>query len=157
MLHLWYLQRQWGRWALPAHFNVLRQQVCVTVVVRASARGTWLTISITAHQGRYYTVPQYCITNQLTMIRSLCPGATNIQCCTSSSPASCGPPSVNAATVALIKEFEGFVKSPAPDPIGLPTVGYGHLCKTKGCSEVPYPFPLSEAQAAALLQSDLKV
>lgn len=99
----------------------------------------------------------FCITNQLTMLQSLCPGAANIQCCTSTSGSNCGPPEVNAATVALIKEFEGFVKSPAPDPIGLPTVGYGHLCKTKGCSEVPYPFPLSEAQAAALLQTDLKV
>lgn len=88
---------------------------------------------------------------------SLCPGAANVQCCTSSGGGNCGPPNVNAATVALIKEFEGFVKSPAPDPIGLPTVGYGHLCKTKGCSEVPYTFPLTEAQAAALLQTDLKV
>lgn len=92
------------------------------------------------------------------MLHSLCPGAANIQCCTSSSPGgSCGPPDVNAATVALIKEFEGFVRSPAPDPIGLPTVGYGHLCKTAGCAEVPYSFPLSETQAAALLQTDLKV
>ena len=91
------------------------------------------------------------------MLQSLCPGATNIQCCTSSSGGTCGPPDVNAATVALIKEFEGFVKSPAPDPIGLPTVGYGHLCKKTGCSEVPYPFPLTEAQAVALLQTDLKV
>ncbi|KAJ9635932.1 hypothetical protein H2199_008286 [Coniosporium tulheliwenetii] len=65
-------------------------------------------------------------------------------------------PDVNAATVALIKEFEGFVRSPAPDPIGLPTVGFGHLCKTAGCAEVPYKFPLTEAQAAALLQTDLK-
>jgi hypothetical protein len=69
----------------------------------------------------------------------------------------CTGPSVNAATVALIKEFEGFVASPAPDPIGLPTVGYGHLCKTKGCGEVPYGFPLSQASASQLLSDDLKV
>lgn len=69
----------------------------------------------------------------------------------------CTGPSVNVATVALIKEFEGFVESPAPDPIGLPTVGYGHLCQTKGCSEVPYSFPLSKATASQLLASDLKV
>jgi hypothetical protein len=69
----------------------------------------------------------------------------------------CIGPDVNAATIALIKEFEGFVKEPAPDPIGLPTVGYGHLCKTKGCGEVPYSFPLTEATATKLLHDDLKV
>ncbi|KAJ1931701.1 hypothetical protein FBU59_006624, partial [Linderina macrospora] len=63
--------------------------------------------------------------------------------------------SVNAASLNLIKEFEGFVKSPAPDPIGLPTVGYGHLCQTKGCKEVKYKFPLTKATAEALLKSDI--
>lgn len=69
----------------------------------------------------------------------------------------CTGPNVNAATVSLIKEFEGFVPSPAPDPIGLPTVGYGHLCTTSGCSEVPYSFPLTTTTASQLLQRDLKV
>ncbi|KAF8248969.1 lysozyme-like protein [Wilcoxina mikolae CBS 423.85] len=68
----------------------------------------------------------------------------------------CGPPNINAATIDLIKSFEGFVASPSPDPVGLPTVGYGHLCKTKGCSEVPYPFPLTHATAAMLLQDDAR-
>ncbi|KAJ3560552.1 hypothetical protein NP233_g10762 [Leucocoprinus birnbaumii] len=68
-------------------------------------------------------------------------------------PAVC-PPGVNGATISLIKEFEGFVARPAPDPIGLPTVGYGHLCKTKGCSEVK--LPLTEATATTLLINDLK-
>ncbi|KAF2003555.1 glycoside hydrolase family 24 protein [Amniculicola lignicola CBS 123094] len=68
----------------------------------------------------------------------------------------CVGPNVNAATIALIKEFEGFVPSPAPDPIGLPTVGYGHLCQTSGCGEVPYSFPLSTSTASQLLLSDLK-
>lgn len=95
---------------------------------------------------------------------NLCPGPANIQCCTPKGSAkpppkggSCAPPAINAATVSLIKEFEGFVKSPAPDPIGLPTVGYGHLCKTKGCGEVAFPFPLTESTAARLLQQDVKV
>lgn len=72
-------------------------------------------------------------------------------------PRACVGPNVNAATVALIKEFEGFVASPEPDPIGLPTVGYGHLCQTDGCSEVPYSIPLTESTASQLLASDLKV
>ncbi|ORX66610.1 lysozyme-like protein, partial [Linderina pennispora] len=63
--------------------------------------------------------------------------------------------SVNAASLNLIKEFEGFVKSPAPDPIGLPTVGYGHLCQSKGCKEVKYKFPLSKSTAEALLKDDI--
>ncbi|KAF4618617.1 hypothetical protein D9613_009816 [Agrocybe pediades] len=66
------------------------------------------------------------------------------------------PTSVNSATLNLIKGAEGFVQSPAPDPIGLPTVGYGHLCKTKRCSEVPHPFPLTKSAASSLLESDLK-
>ncbi|GMK53509.1 hypothetical protein CspeluHIS016_0100950 [Cutaneotrichosporon spelunceum] len=62
---------------------------------------------------------------------------------------------LNAAGIALVKEFEGFVPSPAPDPIGLPTVGYGHLCETKGCGEVRYKFPLTQATASQLLNDDL--
>jgi hypothetical protein len=72
-------------------------------------------------------------------------------------PRACTGPNVNAATISLIKSFEGFVASPAPDPIGLPTVGYGHLCQTSGCAEVPYAFPLTESTASALLAADLKV
>ncbi|KAJ2386934.1 hypothetical protein GGI05_004232, partial [Coemansia sp. RSA 2603] len=68
---------------------------------------------------------------------------------------SAGCSTVNSATVDLIKSFEGFVPSPKPDPIGLPTVGYGHLCKKPKCSEVPYRFPLSSANADALLRSDI--
>ncbi|KAF2198014.1 family 24 glycoside hydrolase [Delitschia confertaspora ATCC 74209] len=68
----------------------------------------------------------------------------------------CTSPSVNTATVDLIKEFEGFVASPAPDPIGLPTVGYGHLCTTTDCGEVSYSFPLTTTTATSLLKQDLK-
>nr|WJZ50377.1 GH24 muramidase [Trichophaea saccata] len=83
-------------------------------------------------------------------------GIFTTKCGSSSGGGSCKPPPINAATVALIKEFEGFVPKPAPDPIGLPTVGYGHLCKTKGCKEVPYSFPLTQETATKLLQSDIK-
>ncbi|TVY81650.1 Endolysin [Lachnellula suecica] len=95
-------------------------------------------------------------------IHSLCPGPADIQCCTSKAPSGdCtggSPPNVNQATVDLIKEFEGFVAQPAPDPIGLPTVGYGHLCKQSGCAEIKpkYSFPLTASTAAELLQDDLK-
>ncbi|KAJ3526349.1 hypothetical protein NMY22_g10199 [Coprinellus aureogranulatus] len=87
-------------------------------------------------------------------LSGLCPGDSTVKCCL---PASgCVAPNVNAATIALIKQWEGFVARPEPDPIGLPTVGYGHLCQTAGCAEVPYPFPLTTATASALLASDLK-
>ncbi|TFK24185.1 glycoside hydrolase family 24 protein, partial [Coprinopsis marcescibilis] len=68
-------------------------------------------------------------------------------------------PDINSATVNLIQDFEGFVASPEPDPIGLPTVGFGHLCQQAGCAEVTaqgFTFPLSEADAAQLLQTDIQ-
>ncbi|KAF5360790.1 hypothetical protein D9756_004454 [Leucocoprinus leucothites] len=36
------------------------------------------------------------------------------------------PPTISSATVNLIKQFEGFVASPEPDPTGFPTVGFCH-------------------------------
>ncbi|TFK18212.1 lysozyme [Coprinopsis marcescibilis] len=87
-------------------------------------------------------------------VSGLCPGPAGFTCCLPGSSA-CNP-AVNAATLDLIKLSEGFVPRPAPDPIGLPTVGYGHLCQTTGCAEVPYPFPLTTATASSLLISDLR-
>ncbi|PPQ80766.1 hypothetical protein CVT25_001903 [Psilocybe cyanescens] len=86
----------------------------------------------------------------------LCPGPSSFVCCFPAGQSSCAPPTVNAATIALIKQFEGFVASPAPDPIGLPTVGFGHLCQTTNCGEVSFAFPLTQAEATTLLNSDLK-
>ncbi|KAK2739199.1 hypothetical protein FQN57_006642 [Myotisia sp. PD_48] len=68
----------------------------------------------------------------------------------------CVGPDVNADTIALIKEFEGFVDHPKPDPVGYPTVGFGHKCQSKGCSEVKFPFPLTRETATQLLKQDLK-
>ncbi|KAJ2357403.1 hypothetical protein GGF43_001480 [Coemansia sp. RSA 2618] len=62
---------------------------------------------------------------------------------------------LNAAGINLIAQWEGFVASPKPDPIGLPTVGYGHLCQRKGCSEVKYKFPLTKTTAKQLLSDDI--
>lgn len=88
------------------------------------------------------------------LAQGLCPGPTDFKCCLPG--AACAPPAVNTATVNLIKMFEGFVASPSPDPTGNPTVGYGHLCQKAGCAEVPFSFPMTQAQAATLLQTDLK-
>lgn len=74
-----------------------------------------------------------------------------------SAVSACTGPQVNTATADLIKEFEGFVESPAPDPIDLPTVGYGHLCQETDCAEVPFDFPLTEETATELMLMDLVV
>jgi len=62
---------------------------------------------------------------------------------------------INAAGIALIKKYEGFVPNVYTDPTGNPTVGYGHLCQSKGCSEVKYKFPLTEATGTKLLEDDI--
>lgn len=65
--------------------------------------------------------------------------------------------SINDAGIALIKEYEGFVPSPADDPVGFPTVGYGHKCQKPGCAELPpkYPLPLTPETASDLLKDDI--
>jgi len=62
---------------------------------------------------------------------------------------------LNAGGIEFVKAHEGFVAKPSPDPVGLPTVGYGHLCKKKGCAEVKYKFPLTKATASQLLNDDI--
>ncbi|KAG0041508.1 hypothetical protein BGZ83_001704 [Gryganskiella cystojenkinii] len=61
---------------------------------------------------------------------------------------------LNDAGISLIKKYEGFVDKPRFDPVGLPTVGYGHRCQTTGC-QVPFPFPLTESTASQLLNQDI--
>ncbi|KAJ2776294.1 hypothetical protein H4R18_005745 [Coemansia javaensis] len=63
---------------------------------------------------------------------------------------------LSAAGAALVKQWEGFVASPAPDPVGLPSVGYGHQCQQKDCAEVPYRLPLTPAAADRLLRRDIR-
>ncbi|KAJ3310247.1 hypothetical protein HDV04_005186 [Boothiomyces sp. JEL0838] len=66
--------------------------------------------------------------------------------------------SVSAANICdggikMVKDFEGFVSCPEPDPIGLPTVGYGHLCEKNdpNCKRC-----FTEAQASSFLVEDLQ-
>jgi lysozyme len=77
--------------------------------------------------------------------------------CSSGSPAPSGGycKTINTAGINLITKWEGFVAKPKPDPIGLPTVGYGHLCQKKNCAEVKYKFPLTKATAKQLLNDDI--
>ena len=91
----------------------------------------------------------------------------------------CSGPIANAATVDLVASFEGWRPSECKssithwkiytihiydtsncadtDPTGNPTIGYGHLCRSRGCPDVPYPKPLSMADGKKLLSSDLAV
>ena len=60
---------------------------------------------------------------------------------------------INAAGLALIKEFEGFYPRFYKDPVGIRTIGYGHACHVNDCSKVHEP--MSEADATKLLLKDL--
>jgi len=69
----------------------------------------------------------------------------------------CSPPNVDAAAIALIEKYEGWVDHAYLDPTGHWTIGYGHLCSRAECTDVPYPKPLSKANGEKLLQADLKI
>lgn len=90
-------------------------------------------------------------------------GSTNpvVKACTTGGGGGTTSPcaSINDDGVALIKKFEGFYKNPYKDPVGLWTVGYGHLCanggKDSSCSGTGFKYPLTEATATELLKKDL--
>ena len=86
---------------------------------------------------------------------------TDIQCCIRGGGGDNGggscPPSVQPNIIDFIKSFEGFEASPYKDVAGFPTVGYGHLCETDGCTELPYLYPMSQAEGEELLADDVRV
>jgi GH24 family phage-related lysozyme (muramidase) len=59
----------------------------------------------------------------------------------------------------FLKAREGFVKQVYTDGWDNPTIGYGHVCKQKGCAELKalgITQPLSAAEGQKLLVSDVK-
>ena len=56
---------------------------------------------------------------------------------------------VSVACVALIAAYEGFVGHTYKDPVGIPTIGYGHTGK-----DVKYGQKITKDEAKTLLQSD---
>ncbi|PHH86583.1 hypothetical protein CDD83_10015 [Cordyceps sp. RAO-2017] len=71
--------------------------------------------------------------------------------------AACVGPPVNQETLNLVASFEGFRANAYIDATGHPTIGYGHLCRDRACSDVRYPKPLSPADGKRLLAQDLAV
>ena len=43
------------------------------------------------------------------------------------------------------------------DATGHPTVGYGHLCSNRQCSDVKYEIPMSKSDGRRLLADDMRV
>lgn len=58
-----------------------------------------------------------------------------------------------AQGLKLIKHFEGFYPTTYLDPVGIPTIGYGHLVK----DGLPFQEPINEDQALELLKGDLDI
>jgi len=60
----------------------------------------------------------------------------------------CLPANINAATRNMIqqKRFDGYEADPYDDGTGRITVGYGHMCSSETCSELPYKMPISKVR-----------
>ncbi|MEO1067658.1 MAG: lysozyme [Cyanobacteria bacterium J06638_6] len=63
---------------------------------------------------------------------------------------------INAAGLALIKEFEGLRTTAYRDPVGIWTIGYGHTSMA-GPPPVYEGMTITAAEAEAILQQDLDV
>lgn len=55
----------------------------------------------------------------------------------------------------LAKPFEGLRLEPYHDPVGYPTIGYGHLLSREAGADLSRWRPITEAEAETLLQSDM--
>ncbi|KAB5531335.1 lysozyme [Coniochaeta sp. 2T2.1] len=102
-----------------------------------------------------------CCTYGPCNVATFCPGGEEVQCCVPGTATvggrPCGAFVVNQATLELVKGFEGWFPDIYDDPDGHATVGWGHLCDDRSCSDVPYPIPLSEADGQRLLLDDLAI
>lgn len=55
----------------------------------------------------------------------------------------------------IAKPFEGLRLEPYHDPVGYPTIGYGHLLSRKPWADLSAWAPISEARAEELLEIDM--
>lgn len=55
----------------------------------------------------------------------------------------------------IAKPFEGLSLEPYHDPVGYPTIGYGHLLSREVWADLSQWQPISMNEAEALLQSDM--
>jgi hypothetical protein len=63
----------------------------------------------------------------------------------------CPTPTVNEATVTLLKTSEGESPTAYLDSVKKWTIGIGHLCdQTQQCKELPYTIPLSKVRPFSL-------
>ena len=61
-----------------------------------------------------------------------------------------------ALAAGIARPFEGLSLRPYHDPVGFPTIGYGHLLsRDRGADLARWPALQDEAAAAALLESDM--
>lgn len=67
-------------------------------------------------------------------------------------PAPAGGNCMSVAGLAMVKSFEGFYANAYNDVAGIPTIGYGTLCRD---NIIKCPGPVSEATAAAVLGAEL--
>lgn len=56
----------------------------------------------------------------------------------------------------IAKPFEGLRLDPYHDPVGYPTIGYGHLLSRKPWADLSAWAPISEARAEELLDTDMR-
>jgi lysozyme len=63
------------------------------------------------------------------------------------------PRAVPQAALDLVKTSEGFISERSPDPIGLPTIGYGHKLKQ---GDPLWDATIDESHAEALADDDLE-